>query len=163
MKGRPAKPLEQRKREGNPRQHKIPEPVLIGGRKRPDMPRGFTDEQKRLWKLLVDDLDGSGTLDHADGGMVEATVVFWSRARQARRRLNKEGLTMATLKGGLMSRPEVAIERESWAQFRQIADHLGLSPATRAKLGIAGVKGRSPAGELESEAGDRRQKLRAVK
>lgn len=159
MRGRKPAPLEQRRIEGNPRQHALPDPVLIGGRGVPATPQGLTPAMRAVWRLMIRDLAESGVLDRADAGMVEAAAVFLGRAREARKLLNTEGI-LAVNSQGRVAHPAIAIERGSWTEFRQIAEHMGLSPAARARLGLSGHK-ETMTGELERQIG-RAPRLRAV-
>lgn len=109
-----------------------------------------------MWDELIHCLASGGILDRIDGAMVEATAVTWARARQARESINRQGLTIMVTKNGRGGEsweeeepnPAVLIERNAWAQFRQLADHLGIGPAARARLANMGVKGKPPEAEL---------------
>ena len=140
MKGRPPKPSEQKKREGNPGKRST-DVVLVAGREKPRVPAGLNPAAKNVWRIIVADMWDSRILDRADRFIIEATSVAIARARQARKLVNKEGLTVRGATGAIIQHPAIKIERESWNQFRQLAEHLGLSPVARARLGLAHVKG----------------------
>jgi P27 family predicted phage terminase small subunit len=114
-------------------------------------PTGLTQMQKTAWRTIVADLETGGILDHADAGLIEAAAVFWGRAREARATVNKEGLIARSVRG-YTAHPLLAVERESWAQFRMIAEQLGLGPVARARLGLAG-KGKSMEEEIQNNIG----------
>lgn len=130
------------------------------------------------WKLMVADLEAGGVLDHADAGVLEAAAVFWGRAREARAELRRQAVQhsrrkrelshlLAETARGYTANPLIAIERESWGQFRLIADNLGLSPNARARLGmVRRAQGTSTGAtmktELDRELGDSPKRLRVV-
>lgn len=151
MTGRKPKPLETRRREGNPGHRPLTQPVLVGGRVTPMQPRGLTPTQVVAWRTIVADLEASGILDHADAGLIEAAAVFWGRARQARATVNREGLIAKSVRG-YTAHPLLAVERESWGQFRMLAEQLGLGPVARARLSLGG-KGKSMEDEIEDAIG----------
>jgi phage terminase small subunit len=118
-------------------------PLIVGGRERPDPPPYMTNNMLECWNYIVEDLLKADMLDHADAGVVEAAAVFWGRARDSRM-LNKmemeksrrnNGLTERTPQGRVENRL-IQIERNSWKEFRALADVLPLSPWGRARLGM---------------------------
>ncbi len=156
MRGRPPTPVEQRRFEGNRGKRPMPQPQLLGGRQVPKTPPRLSPEQRRAWRILVADLAESGVLDHADAGVVEAAAVFWGRAREARELLNAlplEDRLLSETRRGKASNPLLVVERNSWTEFRQVAEHLGLSPAARTRLGLSAAKRDTLARELEREIG----------
>lgn len=98
--GRPAKPLEQHRREGTlrPVRHGT-KVVQIGGRTPPPAPPGVSDAQKECWEYLVADLGESATMDHADAGIVEAAASMWGTARQMQHELDGDGYTAEGARG----------------------------------------------------------------
>lgn len=167
--GRKPKPTEEKRRTGNPGKRGLPQATLVGGRRRPPQPPQLSTPMLAAWRLMVDDLEAGGVLDHADAGVLEAAAVFWGRAREARSELRtqaeqhrrgKRELShlIAETARGYTANPLIAIERESWSQFRMIADNLGLSPSARGRLGMVRRAQGSPTGgtmrhELEREIG----------
>lgn len=125
------------------------------------MPAGLSKRAQTAWKAIVADLEAGGILDFADWPIVEAAAVAIGRAREARAMVNKEGLVIPGQKGNRTRHPALGIELEAWKEVRQLADHIGLSPAGRERLGMAGVKGKPLEEELAAGRGARR--LAAVK
>lgn len=176
--GRKPKPTEEKRRTGNPGKRGLPQATLVGGRRPPAQPPGLSAPMVAAWKVMVEDLTAGGVLDHADGGIIEAAAVFWGRAREARAELTRQAAAharkrralphlLAETARGYTANPLIAIERESWGQFRLIADNLGLSPTARARLGMVRRAQGTPTGgtmanELDREIGAS-PKLRAVK
>ncbi|MHB8459004.1 MAG: phage terminase small subunit P27 family [Candidatus Limnocylindrales bacterium] len=99
------------------------------------MPRDLTPAARGAWRSIVKDLGEAGILAHSDGAIIEAAATMWTRARQASESLDREGLTVVTPQGRVAN-PLSRIERASWAEFRLLAEHLGLSPSARARLGL---------------------------
>ena len=176
--GRKPTPTEVKRRNGNPGKRGLPQATLVGGRRRPPAPPQLSGPMATAWRYMVDDLEAGDVLDHADGGILEAAAVFWGRAREARSELRRQAEQhrrgrrelshlLAETARGYTSNPLIAIERESWGQFRLIADNLGLSPNARARLGMVRRAQGTPTGgtmsnELDREIGAS-PKLRAVK
>lgn len=187
MKGRPPKPTEQKLREGNPGKRKLAAPVVVGGRSRPEAPKGLDRDTRRVWDQLVQDMEGSGVLDRADGPTVEGAAVGLALARQLRReRVEARKLvTAAEKKLKAASGPDDELdclkvveahearwlrlyraEKDAWAEARQHFDRLGIGPVGRARLGMAGGQGKSPGRDMDERVGEspraRRAALRAV-
>ena len=176
--GRKATPTEVKRRNGNPGKRGLPQATLVGGRRRPAQPPGLSASMVTAWRTMIGDLEAGGVLDHADAGMIEAAAVFWGRAREARSELAKQAEAhrrkrrelshlLAETARGYTSNPLIAIERESWGQFRMIADNLGLSPHARASLGMVRRAQGAPTGgtmkhELSRELGESPKRLRVV-
>ena len=176
--GRKPTPTEVKRRNGNPGKRGLPQATLVGGRKRPPQPPQLSGPMVTAWRLMVADLEAGGILDHADAGIVEAAAVFWGRAREARTELRRQAEQhargrrelshlLAETARGYTANPLIAIERESWGQFRLIADNIGLSPNARARLGMVRRAQGAPTGgtmghELERELGASPRQLRVV-
>jgi P27 family predicted phage terminase small subunit len=121
-------------------------PVLVGGRIRPPVPPNLSANMRKVWNYIVDDLMEAGLIDHADAGVIEAAAVFWGTARDARaqrlaeaKEMGTSGLTENTPQGRVENRL-VSIERNSWMQFRSLAEVMPLSPWGRARLGLRNKK-----------------------
>lgn len=130
--GRKPTPTEQRLRRGETVAHT---PVVIGGRVAPDRPPYFNMDQIRMWESLVTDLMEADVIDKTDAGVIEAAVVFWSRARESRKAMRGQPLLIMTPQGQVPNRL-LEIERNSWREFRGLAESLPLSPYGRARLGL---------------------------
>lgn len=174
--GRKPTPTEEKRRNGNPGKRGMPQATLVGGRRVPARPPHLSAPMRSAWNVMVEDLEAGGVLDHADGGTIEAAAVFWGRAREARAELTRQAAAyrkgerelphlMATTARGYTANPLIAIERESWGQFRLIAENLGLSPVARARLGMVrraqGTPTSTMAKELDRKLGES-PKLRVV-
>ena len=143
-------------------------PTLVGGRGALVPPKGMSKGVAAVFRELAGQV--AAVTDAADSSWVEAAAMMLLRARQARESIRREGSTLRVEKVGrdgevfvsVVVNPDVRVERDSWAAFRQFAEQLGIGPSARARLGGAGVEGRSPgdvlpglgaAGELRAIAG----------
>lgn len=154
MKGRPAKPTEQHQREGTWRPDRHALPVVLAARGVPDKPEHLSEEAAGIWDLLIADLAESGVLDKTDALAVEAVAVTLERARQARRLIAEEGMTIESARGAKTRHPAVQIERDCWALLRGYMEQLGLSPAARARLGLTAIQGMTAAQTLAARLGE---------
>lgn len=110
-------------------------PVVVGGRVAPEPPPHFTAAMRRLWDTIVTALVEADVIDSTDAGVIEAAVVFWQRARDARKAMQGQPLLILTPQGQVPNRL-LEIERNSWREFRGLAEALPLSPYGRARLGL---------------------------
>jgi P27 family predicted phage terminase small subunit len=113
------------------------------------MPHGLDDRMKTCWRAIVTDLVKADAIDHADAGIIEAAAVAWARARQARAAMQGQPLIIATPQGQIPNRL-LDLERQSWKEFRALAESLPLSPWGRARLGL---KGRPSGDQVEQDIG----------
>jgi len=131
--GRKPVPVETRQRRG---EHIRRTPTVVR-RASPSMPPSFEPDMASCWRTIVKDLSEADAIDHADAGVIEAAAVFWGRARQARSAMMEDGqdLLVQTPQGVIPNRL-LQLERESWREFRALAETLPLSPWGRARLGL---------------------------
>lgn len=147
MRGRRPKPLEVRKREGNLRKTGVIEPlkfnVLSGFPEPPSTlgERGATEWRttgRKLWDLEV--------LQSTDIHQFEAYCIELDRYFDINNLLNKQlseygtqALVVTTEKGALKPNPYLQIERQSLDKLQKLATEFGLSPTSRARLGLGKV------------------------
>jgi P27 family predicted phage terminase small subunit len=156
------KPIEQRRREGNPGKRPLPEPVVIGGRAHMiEPPEDMPDDAKEAWNQIVPVLADAGILDVVDQMALEAMCVVWSRAKQARRVIAEDGPTSLGSTGQLVDHPAVATEKAAVGMFLRFAEQFGLTPVARTRLGFGERRYQSMQTQLEATLGDVR--LRRVK
>jgi P27 family predicted phage terminase small subunit len=153
MRGRKPKPTEQRIHEGNSRDHALPEPVRISGRPVPaelaEPPAHIPPDGKAFWHESVTQLVEVGIVDRVDLPILEQLCVQFARIRQAQRVLAVDGHFTRGSVGQLREHPALKIERESTRMFLQLAEHYGLTPIARTRLGLAELHRRSLKQELE--------------
>jgi P27 family predicted phage terminase small subunit len=168
-KGRPPKPVEQKRAEGNLGKRKLPDVVVVGGKLSsldyPQPPGRFDRTQGDVWHELAPILTDAGILDRVDLTLLEAFCVFVARARDAHAMVQDGGYLVypeevietsrgtMTKRGAPVINPAVRLERESWKEASRLASLFGLSPADRARLGLAAKQGRKLDAELSDALG----------
>ena len=133
---------------------------VIGGRRKPKKPPALSPDMSDAWDTIVTDLMNADVLDHADAGVIEAAAVFWGRAREARVAMmaDDQDIVVQSPQGSIPNRL-LTVERESWREFRALAESLPLSPWGRARLGI---KSRAPRSSIVQDLGPSPRTLRVV-
>lgn len=156
---RGAKPhmIEDRIRRGNPSGHRLPEPVLVGGR--PEIedwsqpPEHLPEDAKAVWVNTISTVIEAGVADHVDLPALEGMALAYSRAREAARIIDEEGMIAEGYSGQPVQHPAVKIERDSWRAFLNFAEQFGITPIARTRLGLAEVARRSMKHDLEKRLG----------
>jgi P27 family predicted phage terminase small subunit len=153
--GPPPKPIEQRLREGNPAKRPLPEPVLIGGRPDESLepPDDLPPDGRLAWNEVVPTLAEAGVLDRVDRLALEAMCAAWARAKQAQRLVASQGHFVRGSRGQLREHPSLRTEREATMLFLRYAEQFGLTPAARARLGLAELKRRTLKAEFDAALG----------
>ena len=164
MKGRKPTPVEIRQAEGNPGKRPLPAPVSVK-RGVPVKPDTLPPEASAAWDAVVPALAEVGVVDAIDGMALAALVVAHARRAQATAMLEEQGIvvmqTAANPKTGElyetrpMVNPAVKIERDASLELLRLAEHYGLTPVARVRLGLSELKRRTLQQELASmmEAG----------
>jgi P27 family predicted phage terminase small subunit len=138
--GRPPKPTEQKRLEGNPGHHPKRTPVIVGGRITVDdlagirRPAHFNPVEARAWRDLLAPLVAGGILDRVDLTVLEMAAQALGRARQAREVIKREGL-FGESSQGTHAHPAIGIEKGAMTEFRLLAVQLGIGPGARVRLG----------------------------
>ena len=131
--GRSRKPIEQHLAEGTWRRDRHALPVLVGGRTPPEPPEHLSAEERTLFVEMVE--AAGSILDRADGLLVEGAVYMLMEARAARAWIARDGLLVTNRLGRVVPNPAVRVELASLGELRLLLDRLGMSPASRARLG----------------------------
>lgn len=160
--GRPPKPVERhvaegtRSQVGRSRGVRSPKlvPTLVGGRVPLVPPKGLDRGEAAVFRELAAQV--AAVTDAADSSWLELAAIHLYRAREARESIRRLGQTIEVEKVGRNGvtywdvdvNPSIRIERDASSVFRQFAEQLGIGPSARARLGGAGVEGRSAMEEL---------------
>lgn len=165
-KGRKPKPVEVKRREGNPGKRALPDVVLVGGRGEPDKPPGLSGVADALWDLEVPKMAHAGLLDRIDGPMLGQYFEAWAVCIGAARELYGDENSSDFLTGPVIWQPNdssgemtpkkhpgVTALKDGQTMMRQIATEFGFTPSSRASLGYSGLVGASPA-ETDGEIGE---------
>ncbi|MEJ7785576.1 MAG: phage terminase small subunit P27 family [Solirubrobacteraceae bacterium] len=151
------KPVEQKIREGNPGQRKLPEPILVSGRPQ----RGEMDEPaehlspdaKEFWRETVWRLVECGILDRVDRPLLEMLATQYGRIQACRRVIDEAGYFTRGSVGQLREHPALKIEREAVVLFHRIAMEFGMTPIGRTRLGLAELSRRHLVQEMVEALG----------
>lgn len=156
MQGRKPKPVEVRRREGNPGKRALPEPVTVAGRpvRVPEPPESLPRDAREAWERIVPALADVGLLDEIDALALEAMCTQWARAKQAGRVIAEQGHVTLGSTGQLVEHPALATERQAHQMFLRFAEHYALTPIARTRLGLAELQRRSLAGEMAKALAD---------
>jgi len=147
--------LEVKIAEGNPGKRPLPEPVTPSPlREAPEPPDHLNEDGQRFWNEAIPSLHSLGLLDKVDGPALEMAAVAYQRFHEARRVINRQGVTARGSVNQIVEHPLLATERKAQATFLRFAEQYGLTSAARARLGIAMLQGESLAKSLSSELGE---------
>lgn len=119
---------------------------------------GFCPESEALFRGLEQELEGAGALDALTRGLLERTVATYRLLERAEVMVEKEGLVVASSRGGVRRHPATTIAAEAGQELRRLL--LELRRAARGK----GRVRRGAADELDGLlAGDGRHALRGLR
>jgi len=143
MAGRKPKPQALRLLQGNPGKRPINTREPKPQRGMPGCPAHLDRIGKSLWRELSTELDRMEVLTLADRRALEQLCDTYALYRKARKELD-DGLTYesTTEDGATLRRrkPEVPIVAECSKRMRALMTDFGLTPASRAKVSIAGTE-----------------------
>lgn len=159
-KGRPPKPVEVKRREGNRGKTAATQPVVIGGKvAAPERPVGLSARARKVWAEVVPDLHAGGVLDSVDGPILGVFCELIAMTRRAWKLADETGPVRKGKRGSTKA-GELAAALDLTAQVRQYAEQYGLTPSARSRLGVG--KPSQPASPKGSSVGES-PRLRAVR
>ena len=112
-----------------------PRPVSDPVRKVPAPPKDMTKEAKAEWRRVMPVLVERRVLSGADLAAVERYCDATGDISIARARIRQDGDYVANRLGELKRHPAFATLREATAEARRWAAELGLTPASRSRVG----------------------------
>src|SRR5664280_510955 len=139
MRGRPPKPIEQRKAEDNfntTRHSKVP--MLVKGRYTPRCPKHLTGDARKTYRTLIEDLWDSHYLDGGDRLLVASAAMLHSVVMSAQKAVDSVGPVYSVTRGARYgttgykvpeTNPAVRVRRDFLVEFRQCCELLGIGPA----------------------------------
>lgn len=137
--GRPPKPLAQRRLEGNPGRRPLPdEPKLTASTS--TFPSWMPEYGKELWEQIVPLLRREMKAVSIDDPALVGMCLSWGFAMQAAKRLKREGLIKAGAKN-----PLTQVWRDNLKSFYDFASKFGMTPSDRARLMTDLLVGEKPA------------------
>jgi P27 family predicted phage terminase small subunit len=162
--GRPPKPVEQKRRAGNPGKRKLPEPVsgLPAAAGVPATPAGLLAPGKRFWADVW--RYGQAWISPGlDSGVVELAARAFDEVHAHRRDVARYGriieepvLHLGEVVAGvvhLKPNPAIKSQRDAERNLERWLVLLGIPPISRAHLGLAKVKVQSKLQELFGRGG----------
>ena len=147
MRGRKPKPVEQKLREGNPGQRRLPEPLRFGEPGSLEPPALLPPEGRELWNEFVPLLAQQRIVDVVDRAALTVLCLQWARCCQAAAVLAEQGLFVLGSTGQPVEHPALAIERQADALLLRYCEQYGLTAAARARIAAGTRVARSDAEE----------------
>jgi P27 family predicted phage terminase small subunit len=115
-------------RDGEP----LPTPAGI-----PDKPAWLSPVAATVWDAVVAELaETPGLLTPLDGPALACYCLAWQRLHEAREIIAREGLLVDGKDGTQRRHPATMIEAKALEQISSIGGKFGLTPTSRASLGI---------------------------
>lgn len=109
-----------------------------------DVPNWLDDIAKEEYIKLVNDLENSDILTNVDIPVVAVVADAISKMQKLTEKINKEGMfiTKVSDRGSenLVEHPATRLYKQYNAIYKQYLQELGLSPSSRAKLGVLNQK-----------------------
>jgi P27 family predicted phage terminase small subunit len=158
VRGPKPKPVERKRREGNPGKRKLPAPVLIAGRTTPEAPETLSEGAREVWDALVPRMAEVGMVDGVDTFALEALCRSAAYMQEAARQIDAEGIVIEGRNGRRYSHPASRTFWTAQAELRKWSERFGLDPSSRTRLGMQELARRSVATELEDRLGPRKLK-----
>lgn len=147
--GRPAKPVEQKRRLGNPGKRALPEPASVAALPAlvDETPASLGEAGRELWTAVT--AAGKAWLAPSDHPMLQMLCELADRRETFLQSLAVHGpLIERPGDGHLVANPVGAMLATTEKQMVHIAASLGLTPADRSRLGVAEVKARNAFEEM---------------
>lgn len=134
--GRPPKPTELKKLEGNPGKRPLNKREAKPDDTMPHCPDHLSEEAKREWKRMAARLRKVGLLTYVDRAALAMYCQAWGRWVKAEEELAKEdgGEVVTTDKGNLVQSPWLAIANRSMKQVQSLAAEFGMTPSARSRV-----------------------------
>lgn len=165
MRGRPPKPVEEKRRTGNPGKRSLEAPVLVGGRvtvldSEPEPPVWLGPYERRRFREEVASLSQAGILDLGDLPALTRMIEAEGEAIRAFVTLQREGHTVRGQRNETVRHPAWQIYRDASTLYLRYAEQFAQTPSARARLGLTIATGRSIEREMDLPAHPRRRRRR---
>jgi P27 family predicted phage terminase small subunit len=103
-------------------------------------PGHLSDQEKAIFRQVVAKLKGFGVLDRTDPTLIELYAVNYALLINARKEVEKDGLTSMTRFGSAAAHPMLAVMNQATIRLKGVLNDLGLTPAS-SKLSAPPEKG----------------------
>lgn len=143
-------------RDRRPKPVALPDESLTATR--PDPPEGLEADLIPIWESVLDELSDRGAMPGAlrftDGIALSTFIAAISNHRQATAAIRDLGLVVKG-RWGPMPNPYLKIQKDAAAEIRLLSSELGLSPASRTRMGLQTLASFSIIGEISRQLDDR--------
>ena len=92
---------------------------------------------REIWDRHIELFTAERVLTHADRDALEMLCLSWARFKQCHRQVQEEGLTVeheTKFGTSILRHPSLTTLEKAQAEFKQLAAHFGMTPATRRKV-----------------------------
>jgi len=156
VKGRPRDPTRVRRRTGHRRKpDEAPAlravPAAIEVRSAIVPPEDLPKAMRPTWDRVVEILGTVGGAREADVFAIEALVRQYERMKAAGAVVDKYGIVARNAADEVIPSRFAREEREATAMFLRLAEHFGLSVASRMRLGLMNLQGKTMAQALHED------------
>lgn len=136
--GPPKTPTALRVLKGNPSRRPLPKAEPAPTKGAPNEPTWLDPEGKAEWRRIVPALDKIGMLTQVDRAGLAAYCSTWSMFVAARRAVEREGTTIVTDKGQVVTNPDANLVVKLAATIRAYCQEFGLTPSARGRMQVPG-------------------------
>lgn len=150
--GRPPKPIEQKRRLGNPGQRALPEAADTAALEPLDsgVPPSLGTDGTELWEAVT--RAGAAWLAPTDNLILLMLCELYDRRAEYKRCLKDYGpLIQRPIDGHLVANPAAQLLIQTEKQITEIASSLGLDPVSRTRIGLGEVKAKNAFEEMLSK------------
>lgn len=102
----------------------------------PACPEWLNDDAKKEWERLLPELEMSGMLRKVDMAVFAGYCDNYAMWKKASGIIEKDGLTVETLQGGLKAHPATAIRDKALEKMKSFAIEFGFTPASRCRVTV---------------------------
>jgi P27 family predicted phage terminase small subunit len=156
VKGRPRDPTRAKRKTGHrrkpdeaPKLRAVPAPIERPPSLQP--PLELPEEMRPTWEHVVEVLGGITSIRSGDAFAVELMVRQYHRVRQTGKLVDDYGVLARTEAGAVTASPFLKAERDATAMFLRLAEHFGLTVASRMRLGLMTLQGQTLAQSLAQD------------
>jgi P27 family predicted phage terminase small subunit len=152
MKGRPRDPTRARRQTGHRRKPdeapalkvvRDPVPAPAGTPPALAPPEDLPEKMLPTWHRVVDAMGGIAALTAGDLFTIEAFVRQYHRMREAGKLVDDYSILATRVTGDVTVSPFLKAERDSAAMVLRLAEQYGLTVASRMRLGLMNLQGRT--------------------
>ena len=159
MPGPPPKPNEQKRRLGNPGQHKLPDVATVTALPAlpaDDVPESLSETGAALWQSVT--ATGRAWLAPSDHPVLMLLCELADRRVELSAHIADHGWTVTRPGDGhMVANPAVAMLADVEKRMVHIASLLGMTPADRTRMGLAEVKAANAFEQMLSRKSDKRE------